>query len=581
MSIKIFTIILIGMLLSMGSKEVFGQNLDLDSVFVILEGPFEDSEERVAGLKKSAIEYLFSNPSISQQFSQKGLGISERIGFKKGIADAYNLLGIAEYEKGNFTNAITYYFKARDFYIELGDSIGIANTLMNTGNSMGHPDDLEKAIDYYLQAISIYKKLNNKIGLGKIYNNIGVNYMDMSLLDSALVFHNRSLMIRMELNDSMGLASSYTNIGLVYKHMGELDLALGYENSSQRIAQKIGYTKQQVLTYLNIGEIFLLKNEYQLAEYNFKQGLYLADSLGLKEWKAEVLGSLSILEEKKGNYQAANSYFRQHMDLQIDIVKDQKSSEIEQLEVGFEIRKKDAELNLANQQLQNLSNKRKFQQLLNYIIVIAALLILGIGYSIIRGQKSKLKKAGQLKEAQEKINQAERENARLREKELEKEVYFKNTELTSYTINFMKRNELLDELKVSTESIIKSINQNEANDRVIGNLNKLKRTIINNLSADKDWEDFKLYFENVHHNFFTALKYNFPDLTNPDLKLCSFSRLNFNIKETANILGVSPESIKKSRYRLRKKLNMEPKDDLLEFLMKIEENAEGLIKQPS
>ena len=247
-------------------------------------------------------------------------------------------------------------------------------------------------------------------------------------------------MIRMELHDSMGLASSYTNIGLVYKHMGELDLALGYENSSQRIAQKIGYTKQQVLTYLNIGEIFLLKNEYQLAEYNFKQGLYLADSLGLKEWKAEVLGSLSILEEKKENYQAANNYLRQYMDLEIDIVKDQKSAEIEQLEVSYEIRGKDVELNLANQQLQALSSKRKFQQLLNYVIIIGILLLLGISYFIIRGQKSKLKKAGQLKETQEKINQSERENARLREKELEKEVYFKNTELTSYTINFMKRN---------------------------------------------------------------------------------------------------------------------------------------------
>jgi len=83
MSIKIFTIILIGMLLSVSSKQVFEQNLDIDSVFVTLEGPFEESEELVEGLKKSAIEYLFSNPSISQQFSKKGLGISERIGYGK------------------------------------------------------------------------------------------------------------------------------------------------------------------------------------------------------------------------------------------------------------------------------------------------------------------------------------------------------------------------------------------------------------------------------------------------------------------------------------------------------------------
>jgi len=497
------------------------------------------------------------------------------------MADAYKFLGIAELEKGYFTNAIAYFFKARDIYIELNDSIEIANTLRKIGNSYKHPDDLKKAFVYYFQAMAIYKKLNNKIGLSKVYNNLGNSYLDISQFDSALAYMNRSLVIQREMADSIGIACNYINLGLLYKHLGEPDLALGYENSSQKMAKEFGYIKGQVLTYLNIGEIYILKNEYQLAENNLKQALKYADSLGYKNWKAEILGNLLILEEKRGNYQAANNYFRQYMDLEMDILKDQKSAEIEQLEVSFEIRGKDIELNLVKQQLQALSSKRKFQLLLNYVIVIGVLLILGISYFIIRGQKSKLKKAGQLKETQEKMNQTERENARLREKELEKELYFKNTELTSYTINFMKRNELLDELKLTTESIIKSINQNEANDRIIGNLNKLKRTIINNLSADKDWEDFKLYFENVHHNFFTALKYNFPDLTNSDLKLCSFSRLNFNIKETANILAVSPESIKKSRYRLRKKLNMGTNDDLLEFLMKIEETAEDLINQPS
>ena len=582
MGIKIFTIILIGMLhILLASKEVFGQNLNLDSVFVILEGPIEDSEKLVAGLKKSAIEYLFSNPSISQQFSKKGLEISERIGFKKGIADAYNLLGIAELEKGNFTNSITYYFKARDVYIELKDSTGIANTLSNIGNSYDHPDDLEKSNDYYIQAIAIHKKTNNKIGMGRVYNNIGINYRDIGQLDSALAYINRSLAFKRELNDSMGMGNSYDNMALIYKDLGELDLAYGYHYSAQKIRMKIGDIRGQVLSYLNIGNILILNNRYELADYNLKQGLRLADSIGLKNWKADILGNLSILEEKRGNYKVANNYFRQHMNLEIDIVKDQKSSEIEQLEVSFEIRRKDAELNFANQQLQALTSKRKFQQLLNYVIVIGAVLILCIGYIIIRSQNSKLKKAGQLKEAQEKMNQVERDNARLREKELEKELYFKNTELTSYTINFMKRNELLDELKNITESTIKSINQNGANDQAIGNLNKLKRTIINNLSTDKDWEDFKLYFEKVHQDFFTALKYNFPRLTNSDLKLCSLSRLNFTIKETASILGVSPDSIKKSRHRLRKKLSMGKNDNLLEFLMKIEENAEGLINQSS
>jgi uncharacterized membrane-anchored protein YhcB (DUF1043 family) len=357
--------------------------------------------------------------------------------------------------------------------------------------------------------------------------------------------------------------------------LGEIDLALGYYNSSLKINMKFGSIRGQVLSHINIGEILTLKTSYEIADYNLKLGLHYADSIGLKNWRAVALDKLSKLERKRGNYLAALDYSQQYMEIEIEILADQKNTEIEQLEVSFQIREKDAELNLANQELLTLRNENKFQQLLNYLRIIGTVLILIIGYIIIRFQKSKLKKSDQLTEAREKIIQSDMENAKLREKELESDLYFKNKELTSYTISFMKRNELLDELKSITDSIIDSVEQKKPNDQILVNLKKLKKTISNNSTADKDWEDFKRYFESVHHDFFTALKNNFLGLTSSDLKLCSLSRLQFNIKETANILGVSPDSIKKARYRLRKKLNMEPEADLLEFLMKIEENAKN------
>ena len=73
-------------------------------------------------------------------------------------------------------------------------------------------------------------------------------------------------------------------------------------------------------------------------------------------------------------------------------------------------------------------------------------------------------------------------------------------------------------------------------------------------------------FEKVHQNFFTTLKTSFPELTEHELRLCAYIRINLQNKEIARILNVSPATINTSRYRVRKKLVMDNKMSLEDFL---------------
>ena len=86
-------------------------------------------------------------------------------------------------------------------------------------------------------------------------------------------------------------------------------------------------------------------------------------------------------------------------------------------------------------------------------------------------------------------------------------------------------------------------------------------------SREKDWDDFRYHFEQVYSSFFINLKSKFPNLSANDLKVAALTRLNLSIKETSNILGISPESTKTARYRLRKKLGLNSEDDLFDFLL--------------
>jgi len=42
-----------------------------------------------------------------------------------------------------------------------------------------------------------------------------------------------------------------------------------------------------------------------------------------------------------------------------------------------------------------------------------------------------------------------------------------------------------------------------------------------------------------------------------------------NIKESASVLNISPESVKTARYRLRKKLDITADEDLHEYIQNI------------
>jgi DNA-binding NarL/FixJ family response regulator len=85
--------------------------------------------------------------------------------------------------------------------------------------------------------------------------------------------------------------------------------------------------------------------------------------------------------------------------------------------------------------------------------------------------------------------------------------------------------------------------------------------------SDEDWSRFALYFDEVHNNYLTTLKTKFPQLSNTDLKLCAYLRLNLSSKEIAQLLNISLKGVEVSRYRLRKKLGLATEVNLHDFLL--------------
>ncbi|MBT8244905.1 hypothetical protein [Winogradskyella sp.] len=99
----------------------------------------------------------------------------------------------------------------------------------------------------------------------------------------------------------------------------------------------------------------------------------------------------------------------------------------------------------------------------------------------------------------------------------------------------------------------------------------LKSNLIH-IAESKNREDLEFFysnFEKVYPDFKIKLLNYSNKLSSNDLKLAALIRLNLCAKEIASILNISPDSVHKARYRLRKKLGLKPKENLSAFILNI------------
>ena len=128
-------------------------------------------------------------------------------------------------------------------------------------------------------------------------------------------------------------------------------------------------------------------------------------------------------------------------------------------------------------------------------------------------------------------------------------------------MHIIQKNQLLESLKQQLEVIVKDDKRDQKKQ-----LRAIVQQINHNYNNDKNWQEFSLAFEAIHQSFFEKISAAFPDLTATDLKLISLLKMNMDSADMATMLGISPDSLRVSRHRLRKKMNLGQGEHLVSFL---------------
>lgn len=174
------------------------------------------------------------------------------------------------------------------------------------------------------------------------------------------------------------------------------------------------------------------------------------------------------------------------------------------------------------------------------------------------------KKYSGLKEDHDKVvKESKATIGKLEAEKKDNEIAFKQRELISTTLNLVKKNETLADIKKKLTEIKKDVSSPDSSKKIQKLIQKLQTEEI----QSEHWDQMMLHFNQLNNGFFDRLKNTYPALTPKDLKMCAYLKMNLTTKEMTSLLNVTMRGVEASRYRLRKKFQLEKDQNLTEFLM--------------
>lgn len=169
------------------------------------------------------------------------------------------------------------------------------------------------------------------------------------------------------------------------------------------------------------------------------------------------------------------------------------------------------------------------------------------------------------KEFEAEKSRREKQIMQLEKEKLEYDLQHKSQEMANLMINFVRKNEMLTEIKSEIFKVASSLKGEGARE------GKQLLLIINgkidsNIQSDEVLKRIEDQFDLIHNNFMKRLHARHPDLSDNERMMCAYLKMNLSTKEIAPLLNISVRGVETIRYRLRKKFGLEREDSLTDYL---------------
>lgn len=387
-------------------------------------------------------------------------------------------------------------------------------------------DQPKEELEQYKLALQYCIASKDSICIAESLEQLSAIYGKKHDFEKAHAYFNKALSIFKKYQIQRSIAIAYANFSNTLSYQKKYVLAEKYNDSSLAIAINSKDSYNEMMQIQNKAAIYIDMAAYDkaLTIYNNNNGI-----IKKYKWKDRELNNeygLYYTYEKKADYRQALDHFYKYTFLNDSLNGANVKTKIATLETqyknqkrAFDFKKNKLHLAIANQ---------KIERYAWIIFTISVFVILGL--FLWRRQTTR--------------NKSERN--------------LRHQDLAGLTKLLIEKNSLL--LQYETE--LSYLNATSINSEYF------EAELYNQrILTDDDWAAFKSYFEKVYPGFIKNVRDTYPSITQAEERLFLCLKINLKNKETASMLGISNDSVKKNRNRLRKRLKLTEKEDLEVFIM--------------
>jgi len=453
------------------------------------------------------------------------------------------------YATGDVENAKVKVLEAKENFLlfinERSREIGLCTVYGNLGLFAQRQGDYKLAEEFFLKSLSKTEKLKNVEGVMYCYvqlvslflNNKSQFYKSNEYFDKAkLLFNN--------INKAPGIDEN----SLIQKYYGYLLLQYGeYYRSKKEF--------DTALNYLNEAKKLLADFPDEIHSVNSQISQFY---LSLKDLNNAEKSAIENLNDKslnrffkKVNFEVLESVYRQRNNLKKLIIIKDSLIDIGSVRVSANSKaffsNIETQILLSNKQSELNQNKIRYNRYL--LVLIIGLIILFFSLLYIRVNYNYQKERNIRLEVEKDVSKTKLEKKQL--------------ELVSKTNFIAQRNNYLNILKLS---VLKLKDKNKDSKKVSFEIEKEINRII---GSEKIFENFESQFTEVYPEFFKYLVLKYGKLSQTDLRLCAYIKMNQSTNEISQITGVAIRTVETQRYRLGKKLKLSDSESLNSAIISI------------
>jgi len=494
-------------------------------------------------------------PEKAKVYLEKALELAHEINDSVRIGVSLTFLGFMNQRETHYKTAMDYYFKSLKYKTAIGHPNRIGFTYNLIGETYNLQEQYDKSLEFHFKALNERKKIPNG-HIAHSYQNIGRLYINIEQYNKAINYYRKALDIRLQQKNKKHIAMCYNGLGNANLKLGAVETAIPFFEKSVVITDSLKAPYVQSIALKGLAKSYLKINKLVTAKQYVSQILLSANKHKYRDHRKDGYRILSDIYLANDDYKNAFRYYQKYVTLKDSLINSKTFTQIAELEGVYNTEKKEQEIIRLKQQQLLFKEKQRYKTFTTYAIITVIILLLGFLWYRNLKRKSSYNQGIEIKEQENEITQLKLESEEVKNK------HYAN-ELNQFMQLMISKNNQIKDLQQELDNIpFKDEQEKESIEKIIQLHNS-------RILTDEDWKSFRLIFEQIHPHFIKNLMSKNTSISQGDLKLATLIKLNLSNPEISSILGISAESVRKNKYRFRKKINFNDDESLRKFITEL------------